>query len=63
MKLYGCKNKKQIYSEGQKQPPSGTADANLCTGSRGGTRPGGQQLTETKAHTASWFKCSPSATK
>lgn len=57
-------NKKPwICCEGQKQPASGPIDANLCTGSRGGTRPHGRQLAETKAHTVSLFKCSLSATK
>lgn len=66
-KLYGCKNKKppqkRIRSEGQRQPPPGTVDANLCISRRGETRPHGQQLAETKAHTALQFKCPQSATE
>lgn len=42
---------------------SGIVDANLCTGSRGGTHPHDQQLAETKACIASQFKCPLSATK
>lgn len=49
--------------EGQRQPPPGTADANLCTHSRGGTRPHSQQLAETKAHAAPQFKCRPSGSQ
>lgn len=45
--------------EGQRRPPPGAADANLCTHSRGGTRPRSQQLAETKAHAAPPFKCRP----
>lgn len=57
------KTPQQIYSEGQRQPPPGTVDANLCISSRGKTCPHGQQLAETKAHTALQFKCPQSATE
>lgn len=53
--LYGwkknkTKTNKQIYSEGQRRPVPGAADANLCTSSRGRARPDSQQLAKTKAH-------------
>lgn len=57
------KEDKTDNSEGQRQPPPGTVDANHCTYSRGGRRPRSQQLAETKAHAAPQFKCRPSASQ